>query len=271
MPVRSSKVPSATASFWLAKAVTTALGEAASDFLVRTINPELAVLLGFAGFVVALGAQLRRDDFVPWVYWSAVAMVGVFGTMAADVLHVALGVPYLLSAPLFAVSLAAVFVAWHRSEGTLSIHSVTTRRREVFYWLAVIATFALGTATGDLTAVTFRWGYFPAGAVFAGLIAVVFAAHRLAGLNAVVGFWTAYVLTRPLGASFADGFGQPPQRGGIGLGSGVVTVLLVGVLAVIVAFLQRSADRASARRGRQPAASRGREVNAGNLLADGVE
>src|ERR1700750_1469627 len=167
-----SKVPEVTAFFWIVKALTTAMGESSSDFLVHTLVPEVAVVLGGIAFVVALYLQFSKDRYVPWAYWLAVAMVGVFGTMAADVLHVGLGIPYIASTIFYAIVLAAVFRTWYVSEGTLSIHSITTPRRELFYWAAVLATFALGTAAGDLTANTFGLGYFGSIWVFAAIIAI---------------------------------------------------------------------------------------------------
>ena len=155
-----SKVPEITAFFWIVKALTTAMGESTSDFLVHSLVPEIAVVLGGIAFCVAFYLQFVKDRYVPWAYWLAVAMVGVFGTMAADVLHVGLGVPYIASTIFYGVVLALVFRTWYRVEGTLSIHSITTPRRELFYWAAVLATFALGTAAGDLTAVTLGIGYF---------------------------------------------------------------------------------------------------------------
>ena len=161
LPQGLSKVPLIiTAYFWIVKGLSTAMGESTSDYLVHRIQPVPAVLLGFAGFAVALTLQFAMRRYLAWTYWFAVVMVGVFGTMGADVLHVGFHVPYFASATLFAIVLAAVFVLWHRSEGTLSIHSITTRRRELFYWAAVVATFALGTAAGDLTAYTLHLGYF---------------------------------------------------------------------------------------------------------------
>src|SRR5262249_57003204 len=137
-----SKVPEITAYFWIVKALTTAMGESTSDFLVHSMVPEIAVVLGAIAFTVAIYLQFKKDRYVPWAYWLAVAMVGVFGTMAADVLHVGLGVPYLVSTIFYAIVLYLVFRTWYRVEGTLSIHSITTPRRELFYWAAVLATFA---------------------------------------------------------------------------------------------------------------------------------
>ena len=160
------KVPDVNPWFWTVKILTTAMGEAVSDFLVKEYNPYLAVLAGFIVFAVAITWQFRVPDYRTWPYWTAVAMVAVFGTMVADAMHVGLGVPYKVSVTLFAVALAVVLFTWYRVEGTLSIHSIVTPRREIFYWLTVCCTFALGTATGDLTATTLHLGYFTSGVLF---------------------------------------------------------------------------------------------------------
>jgi uncharacterized membrane-anchored protein len=236
MRTTASKVPEITALFWAAKIVTTGMGETTSDFLVRLVAPELAVAGAAVGLAVALVLQFRARRYIPVVYWFAVAMVSIFGTMVADVAHVGLDVPYAVSTAVFALVLAVVFLTWRRTEGTLSIHSITTRRREVFYWLAVVSTFALGTAAGDLTASALGLGYLASGVLFAALFAVPVVGLRL-GLNRVAAFWIAYVLTRPLGASFADWAGVPPERHGLDLGTGPVSVVLVGILVVLVAVL----------------------------------
>jgi uncharacterized membrane-anchored protein len=243
---RALKVPEVTALFWVAKATTTALGESTSDLLVHSIPPVLAVLLGFVAFCVALGIQFALPDYRPWAYWLAVAMVGVFGTMAADVLHVGFGIAYAVSTPVFAVALAVVFVTWYRVEGTLSMHSITTTRREIFYWLAVVGTFALGTAAGDLTAVTLRLGYLESAVLFAAVIGGIATSYHWLELNAVVAFWAAYVLTRPLGASVADWLGLPNSRGGVGVGTDVVSLVLAVFLALVVGHLQTSQEMAIA-------------------------
>jgi uncharacterized membrane-anchored protein len=232
-----SKVPEVTAIFWVIKALTTGMGESTSDFLVHGLVPEIAVVLGGIAFVVALYLQFSSDRYVPWRYWLAVAMVGVFGTMCADVLHVGLGVPYVVSTVFYALVLFAVFRIWHRVEGTLSIHSITTERREVFYWAAVLATFALGTAAGDLTAVTFGLGYFGSGLMFAAIIAVPAIGYWRFEMNSILAFWFAYVVTRPLGASFADWLGVSSARGGLGIGTGLVSFVLAAMIAMFVAFL----------------------------------
>ena len=232
-----SKVPEITVYFWIIKILTTGMGETASDFLAHTIGPLVSVPLGFLGLAVTFVIQMRARSYVPWKYWLAVVMVSVFGTMAADVLHVGIGIPYVVSTIIFAIALAAVLWQWNANEGTLSIHSVHTKRRELFYWGTVLATFALGTAAGDMTAVTFGWGYLASGIVFAVLFAIPLVAQRRFGAPEVAMFWTAYVITRPLGASFADWLAVTPARGGLGIGTGVVTLLWSVAIAALVGFL----------------------------------
>ena len=193
------RVPQITIWFWLIKALSTAMGESTSDYSVHRLNPKLAVCLGFVGFLVALVLQFSRRRYLAWNYWFAVVMVGVFGTMAADVLHVGFGVPYAVSSGLYAVVLAVVFVSWEKTEKTLSIHSVDTPRREAFYWASVVATFAMGTAVGDLTATTFHLGYLTSGLMFAGILLVPAVGYRYLHWNPIFSFWFAYVVTRPFG------------------------------------------------------------------------
>jgi uncharacterized membrane-anchored protein len=231
-----SKVPKVTAYFWVIKILTTFMGEATSDYLVHTISPYLAVGLGFVAFALSLAMQFAARRYRPWVYWTTVAMVAVFGTMAADVLHVALGVPYPVSSAFFAVALGLVFAVWYRTEGTLSIHSICTPRREVFYWAAVVTAFALGTATGDLTAKTVGLGFLGSGVLFTAVIALPALAYRL-GLNAIASFWIAYIVTRPVGASFADWLGFPPSDGGTGAGHGPISLLSALAIMILVAYL----------------------------------
>jgi uncharacterized membrane-anchored protein len=196
-----------------------------------------AVLLGFAGFVLALVLQFAVRRYVARAYWFAVVMVGVFGTMAADVLHVGLGVPYVVSASFFAVALAAVFILWQKSEKTLSIHSITSRRRELFYWATVVATFALGTAAGDMTATTFHLGYFGSIILFAIVILLPAIGYWRFRWNAIFSFWFAYIITRPLGASFADWMGKPKSAGGLGWGQGWVSLVMTIIIIAFVAYL----------------------------------
>ena len=231
------RVPEITALFWVIKALSTALGESTSDYAVHAAAPAIAVVLGFIGFVVALAVQLAMRRYMAWTYWFAVVMVGVFGTMAADVLHVGLGVPYAISSLLYGVGLFALFVTWQLTEKTLSIHTVNTTRRELFYWAAVVATFALGTAAGDLTAITVGIGYLGSALLFTGVIVIPLVGHTVFKLNAVFAFWFAYVVTRPLGASVADWLGKPKLSGGLGIGDATVSVTLVAVIVVLVAVL----------------------------------
>jgi uncharacterized membrane-anchored protein len=231
----AAKVPEIAALFWVIKVLTTGIGESSSDFLGQKSIP-LAALVGTCGIVLALWLQLRATRYRAPVYWFAVLMVAVFGTMAADGLHRGAGIPYAVSTTLCAVAVAAIFVAWHRVEGTVDIHSITTRRREAFYWLAVLATFALGTAAGDLTAFTLNLGFAGSAVLFGAAMAVPAVAWWRFGLNPVVAFWAAYVITRPLGASIADWLGKPQDRTGLGAGDGVVSLLGLAVFAALVAW-----------------------------------
>jgi uncharacterized membrane-anchored protein len=224
-----SKVPDATAAFWIAKLLSTAMGESVSDALGHAIGHVPAVLVGATAFAVALVIQLRCRRYSTWAYWITVAMVGIFGTMAADVVH-GLGVPLPISTALYAVILGVVFSWWYLSEKTLSIHSIYTRRRELFYWGAVVATFALGTAAGDLTASTFRLGYLVSAVLFILIIAIPAVWYWKFGMNSILAFWFAYVITRPVGASFADWMAAPARRSGLGWG----TAWVGGVLALAV-------------------------------------
>jgi uncharacterized membrane-anchored protein len=240
-PVRTvSKVPRVTALFWVAKLLTTGMGETTWDALEIGLGASIAVAVAGGLFVVAMAVQFLVPRYDPWAYWAAVVMVGVFGTTIADLVHTDAGVPYTVSTGVLVVLVGACFALWYRVEGTLSIHAITTRRREVFYWSAVLLTFALGTAAGDWTASTLHLGYLPSGLLFAALFALPALAHRLLRADAVLTFWLCYVLTRPLGASFADWFGGPPQRGGLALGMDRVSVVLALVILVVVARFARS-------------------------------
>jgi len=231
------KVPEITVYFWILKLLTTAVGEATSDFLVYSINPYIAVGIGAVGFGVSLILQFAVKRYVAWVYWLMVVMVSIFGTMTADVVHIILGVPYYLSTIFFVISLVLIFTFWYRIEKTLSIHSISTRRREMFYWTTVLSTFALGTASGDMTAMTLHLGYFASGMMFAVLFAIPGICYWLCGLNEIFVFWFAYIMTRPLGASFADWFGKSHSVGGLGFGSGLVSVVLTAFIVIFVGYL----------------------------------
>jgi uncharacterized membrane-anchored protein len=249
LPVRALRVPEITAFFWIIKALSTAMGESTSDYLVHVMSPVAAVLIGFVGFAIAMAIQFRMRHYVAWSYWLAVVMVGVFGTMVADVLHVGFDVPYAVSAAFFAFLLSAIFVVWQRVETTLSIHSVDTTRREVFYWLTVVTTFALGTAVGDLTATTLHLGYLLSAILFAVIIAIPAISYAWLGMNPILAFWFAYVVTRPLGASIADWLGKPANLGGLGVGNGLVALIFTVAIAGFVVYLSvtRRDVRVSAR------------------------
>jgi uncharacterized membrane-anchored protein len=243
-----AKVPEITASFWLIKLLTTAMGEAASDYLLGAMR-YAGLVIGLVGFVVALWLQTRTQRYHAYAYWAAVAMVAVFGTMAADLLHRELGVPFAISTMLWSVAVAITFLWWHHSEGTVDIHSITTRRREMFYWLAVSFTFALGTAAGDLTASQLHLGFVGSIVLFAIVMAVPALGHWRWRLNSVVAFWWAYIVTRPLGASVADWLSKPHKAAALGYGDGLVAVVLLGLTVVtVIRTATRSADREDSHR-----------------------
>jgi len=233
----ASKVPQITVFFWIIKILTTAQGEATSDWLVYKIDPFLAVAIAGIILVVALALQFRARRYRAWIYWFTVDMVAIFGTMAADGMHIKLGIAYSLSSSFFAVVLAVVLVCWYVTEKTLSIHSIRTRRREAFYWATVLSTFALGTALGDMTATTLHLGYLTSGIMFTLIFAVPGVAHRFLRLNAIAAFWFAYIVTRPLGASYADWMGVPHSVGGLGFGRGPVAIVLTVPIIAFVAYL----------------------------------
>jgi uncharacterized membrane-anchored protein len=245
----ASKVPQITVFFWIIKILTTAQGEATSDWLVYRINPFLAGAITGLALLAALALQFRVRKYLAWTYWLTVDLVAIFGTMAADGLHIKLGVPYAASSTFFAVVLAVVLISWYATEKTLSIHSIRTRRREAFYWATVLSTFALGTALGDMTATTLHLGYLTSGIMFTLIFAVPGVAHRWLRLNAIAAFWFAYIVTRPLGASYADWMGVPHSVGGLGFGRANVAIVLTIPIVALVAYLaitRRDVERAAA-------------------------
>jgi uncharacterized membrane-anchored protein len=252
----ASKVPQITVFFWIIKILTTAQGEAASDWLVYRIDPVLAVGIAGLALVAALALQFRARKYVAWIYWLTVDLVAIFGTMAADGMHIKLGIPYAVSSAFFAALLFVVLVSWYATEKTLSIHSIRTRRREAFYWATVLSTFALGTALGDMTATTLHLGYLTSGIMFTLIFAVPAVAHRWLRLNAIAAFWFAYIVTRPLGASYADWMGVPRSVGGLGFGRGNVAIALTIPIIAFVAYLAISRrdveEQAAAPRPAQP-------------------
>jgi uncharacterized membrane-anchored protein len=230
------KVPEITLIFWVLKLLTTGMGEAMSDFMGQQSVP-IAGAVGILGMGFALRLQFRAREYRAPVYWFTVMMVAIFGTMVADGIRDGAGLTYTVTTPLFALIVAVTFFVWYRSEGTLSIHSIDTRRREAFYWAAVLGTFALGTAAGDLTALSLHWGFFESALLFAAVFAIPAVAWWRGRLNPIVAFWAAYVVTRPLGASFADWFSKPPAISGLGLGDGVVSALALVVFIALVAWV----------------------------------
>ncbi|MDE2591218.1 MAG: hypothetical protein KGL95_16290, partial [Patescibacteria group bacterium] len=211
-----------------------------SDFMVHHLDPVVAVIIGFIGFLIAIIFQFWARKYIAWIYWLAVTMVAVFGTMGADVVHIVLGVPYLISTICFAVALTIIFFLWYKVEHTLSIHSISTPRREIFYWATVMATFAMGTATGDMTAITLNLGYLASGILFAILFALPLIGYKVFKMSEVATFWLAYIFTRPLGASFADYFGRTPDLGGIGFGTGRTSIALTVLIILFVVYLSIS-------------------------------
>lgn len=230
------KVPEITIFFWVIKLLTTAMGESTSDYLVSHVDPYLAVIACSVVFAFSILLQLFVKKYIAVVYWFTVVMVAVFGTMVADVMHIVLLVPYWASSLLYAVILAIVFFLWYRTEHNLSIHSINTPRREIFYWATVTSTFAMGTAVGDMTASTFALGYLTSGIVFAVLFILPAILYYRFRLNGIIAFWISYILTRPLGASFADWFSKP-YLGGLGLGDGKISLILTFLIIICVGYL----------------------------------
>jgi uncharacterized membrane-anchored protein len=233
-----NKVPEVTVYFWVIKVLCTTVGESAADFLNVNLNLGLTGVSVVTGvlLVVALFFQFSANRYIPRRYWLTVTLVSVFGTLVTDNLTDDIGLPLEASTLIFGVLLGLTFLAWYLGEKTLSIHSVVTRRREAFYWLAILFTFALGTATGDLMAEVLGLGYLVTGAIVASLIVVTAVAWRV-GLNSVLSFWIIYILTRPLGASIGDYLSQPPTQGGLGLGATVTSLIFVAGIVGIVTYL----------------------------------
>ncbi|NIZ92287.1 COG4705 family protein [Kineococcus rubinsiae] len=253
----ANKVPEVTAFFWIVKVLATTVGETAADYLNETLGLGLTVtsVVMTVLLAVVLVAQFRTRGYRPPVYWLAVVLISVVGTLLTDNLTDGLGVPLLVSTIVFAVLLTATFLIWHRVEGTLSIHAIDSPRREAFYWLAILFTFALGTAAGDFVAETTGIGYFSSVVLFAVAIAVVAVLRFGLHLNAVGTFWAAYVLTRPLGASLGDLLSQDRADGGLGLGTTVTSVLFLAAILAVVVYLSFSRMDAPDRRRVSAAAS----------------
>ncbi|WP_413602761.1 hypothetical protein [Curtobacterium sp. Curtsp57] len=232
-----NKVPDPTTSFWVVKVLATTVGETAADLVSTTLGFGLPVTTVVMAVILALFLvlQFRGRTYRPSVYWVSVVLISIVGTCITDNLTDGLGVPLVVSTLVFAAALAVVFTVWFAVEGTLSIHRIDTFRREVFYWLAILFTFALGTAAGDLIGEQTGLGYFPALLLFAVGIALVSVLFFVFRFNGVLCFWAAYVLTRPLGASLGDLLSQPVADGGLGLGTIVISALFLAAIVVIVA------------------------------------
>jgi uncharacterized membrane-anchored protein len=230
-----AKVPEITALFWVIKLLTTAGGEATSDWLALGSHVVGgAVETGL--LVIGLVWQFGTRRYTAAAYWFLAYAIAIFGTGVSDTLHLTFGIPYSGTTLLWAVVLAGVFIVWYRTEGTLSIHSILTRRREMFYWATVFATFALGTALGDFTATTLGIGYFSSVVLFAVVMMIPLVAWRT-GLDAIAAFWIAYVITRPLGASIADYVSKPHSISGANVGDGRTALIVTLLVAVAVGYL----------------------------------
>ncbi len=236
-----SKVPEVTAFFWIIKILSTTIGETAADFLNVNLNLGLtvtSVIMGIS-FLVVLAVQFKTKKYTPVVYWLTVALISVFGTLVTDNLSDNLHVPLQYSTILFTIVLGITFAVWYAKEKTLSIHSIFTPRREAFYWLTILFTFALGTASGDLMSEALGLGYLTTGIIVAVVIAIFAIGWRL-GLNAVLSFWFIYIMTRPLGASIGDLLTQSPVNGGLGLGPSTITIGFLALIIFSVAYLALS-------------------------------
>jgi uncharacterized membrane-anchored protein len=234
-----NKVPEVTIFFWIIKIMATTVGETGADYLIFSWHLGLSatsVIMG-AALLVFLFIQLRTRKYIPWIYWLSVVLISIFGTLASDNLVDNLGVSLATTSAVFGAALLASFAAWYASERTLSIHTVFTTRRELFYWAVILFTFALGTAAGDLVAEGLHLGYAASALIFGGLIAVVALAHYAFRLNAIAAFWIAYVLTRPFGASCGDFLSQPVASGGLGLGTVGTSVIFLAVILGLVSYL----------------------------------
>jgi uncharacterized membrane-anchored protein len=235
-----NKVPEVTLFFWVIKIMCTTVGETAADYLNVNLGFGLTNTTYVTGALLAvlLLTQFRLRRYVPGVYWTAVVVISVFGTLITDNMTDAHNIPLTTTTPIFAGILALVFAVWYAFERTLSIHTIITTRREMFYWLAILFTFSLGTAAGDLVAEQFSIGYGPSIIIWGGLIAAITAAHYALRLNAVLAFWLAYIMTRPLGASIGDFMSQHSHKyGGLGLGTTDTSYIFLGCILALVVFL----------------------------------
>ena len=234
-----NRVPKATVDFWLIKLMAVTMGETAADYLAVNMGIGLtATAFIMSGILAAaLLFQFRQKRYIPAPYWMAVVLISIVGTLVTDCLIDIFGVPLTTTTVLFTAALAATFAVWFAAEKTLSIHSIYSARREAFYWLAILFTFALGTAAGDLVAEHFELGYLTTGLLFCLIIAAFTFGYYVLKLNAILMFWLAYIFTRPLGASFGDLLSQPVEYGGLGFGTVITSALFLAVIAAIVSYM----------------------------------
>ncbi len=233
-----NRVPKVTADFWIIKLLAVTMGETAADYLAVNMGLGLTAtsLLMTGVLVVALVLQFAQKRYAPWAYWLAVVLISVVGTLVTDNLVDTFGVKLVTSTWIFALALAVTFALWFASERTLSIHAIFTTKREAFYWLAILFTFALGTAAGDLVSEQFGLGYLATGVLFGLIIASLCFGYAFLKLDPILGFWLSYIFTRPLGASVGDFLSQPGEYGGLGLGTIVTSALFLGTIVLVVAY-----------------------------------
>ena len=234
-----SKVPEVTFIFWIIKVLGTTVGETAADFLAIDLNLGLtgtSLLMGGL-LLVFLFIQIKSRKYIPWIYWTSVVLISIVGTLITDDLVDNFGVSLEITTLLFGVALLLTFIIWYASEKTLSIHSIYTPKRELFYWAAILFTFALGTAAGDLLSEGLNWGYAVSALIFAAVIIVIIIAYYVFKLNPILSFWAAYILTRPLGASCGDLLTQPVKEGGLGLDSSVISIVFLLIITVLIIYL----------------------------------
>jgi len=239
-----NRVPNVTVDFWLIKLMAVTMGETAADYLAVNLGLGLTItsLIAAGILIVALVFQFAQKRYTPWVYWLAVVLVSIVGTLITDNLVDDFGVHLGTAAIVFSVVLATTFSVWFASERTLSIHTIDTMKREIFYWLAILFTFSLGTATGDLVAETFDMGFLATGLLFGGAIALIAFGYYALKLDGILAFWLAYILTRPLGASFGDLLSQPVDHGGLGWGTTFTSLAFLGCIAALVVHMTLKKD-----------------------------
>ena len=239
-----NRVPKVTVDFWLIKLMAVTMGETAADYLAVNMGLGLTAtaLIMSAVLAVALVFQFAQRKYVPWAYWLAVVLISIVGTLITDCLIDIFGIPLTTTTIVFNIALMATFIFWYAKEKTLSIHSIFTTRREVFYWFAILFTFSLGTAAGDLVAEHFELGYLTTGLLFGGVIAAIAFAYYVLKIDGILAFWLAYIFTRPLGASFGDLLSQPTEYGGLGFGTIITSLLFLASIVAIVTYMTITQD-----------------------------